>query len=77
MLPPAAQGFFIRADTHVAEGVEITILLALMRPIRELCAGLDQSEGPADHKRIKTDILVTHTCVKTHGSYSPPVLSLP
>lgn len=63
-LPAASSTEIFHLCAHVAEGVEITILLALMHPIRELCAGLDQSAGPADPKRIKTNIQVTHTCVQ-------------
>lgn len=43
---------------QVVEGAEITILLALMHPIRELCAGLAQAEGPGDRECRNTDILI-------------------
>lgn len=44
--------------TQVAKGAEITILLALMHPIRELSAGLARAEGPGDHVCRNTDILI-------------------
>lgn len=42
----------------MAKGAEITILLAPMHPIRELCASLAQAEGPGDHECRNTDILI-------------------